>query len=535
MAFKEVSRVEVIEIVRRWQAGEGIRGLSRATGLSRNTVAKYLRAAQQSGLARNGPAATEEQLLALAPLNVPGPGKAARPSEEALQPWADTIQDWVQKDRLKLTRVHELLRQRNCMVSYASLHRYVGHQGWLPGNRGTVRMADTPPGEVAEMDFGRLGLILDPETGRRRTVWALAVVLGYSRHSFVWPMVSQQLGDIIEGLEAAWAFFGGVPRYLVVDNFPAAVAGADAFDPHLTRGFTEYSQHRGFITDPARVRHPQDKPKVERHIDYVRQRLFKGGQFHGLGDLRAQAARWCLKVAGMRVHGTTRKLPLVVFNEQEKPALLPWDGEPYDVPDWHQVSVHPDHHIAYRYALYSAPSSTCPPGTKLEVRGDSKLVRLYKRGLLVKVHPRQPRGGRSTDYNDYPAELTPYTLRCPDRLRRQAAELGESAGAFVDKLLSGSVPWAKVRQAQKLLRLADRYTAPRVDAACRKALSVDLIDVRRLERILIQALESESKPIDAARPLLPGRFARPGNAFAHQSSRTCEGACLTIHQERMNL
>ena len=71
---------------------------------------------------------------------------------------------------------------------------------------------------------------------------------------------------MIAGLEAAVAFFGGVPRYVVIDNFPAAVAGADALHPRLTRGFLEYSQHRGFIADPARVRHPRDKPRVERAV-----------------------------------------------------------------------------------------------------------------------------------------------------------------------------------------------------------------------------------------------------------------------------
>ena len=110
-------------------------------------------------------------------------------------------------------------------------------------------------------------------------------------------------------------------------------------------------------------------------------------------DLRIQARHWCLETAGQRVHGTTRRLPLLVFQEEEQAKLLPWDGEPYDVPDWREVTVHPDHHIAYRYALYSAPSGSCPSGTKLEVRGDTKLVRLYKRGVLVKVHPRQPAYG----------------------------------------------------------------------------------------------------------------------------------------------
>ena len=101
-------------------------------------------------------------------------------------------------------------------------------------------MEDTAPGEVAEMDFGHLGLIRDPGTGRRRTVWALIAVLGYSRHRFVWPTFGQKLEDVIAGLESAWAHFGEIPRYLVIDNFPPTVAGADALHPAFTRGFLEY-------------------------------------------------------------------------------------------------------------------------------------------------------------------------------------------------------------------------------------------------------------------------------------------------------
>ena len=214
-------------------------------------------------------------------------------------------------------------------MAYSSLHRFVARRNWRGRSRRTVRMEDTAPGEVAELDFGRLGLIQDPETGRRRTAWALIVVLAYSRHSFVWPTFSQKLEDVIAGLEAAWAFFGGVPRYLVIDNFPAAVAGADALHPRLTRGFLEYSQHRGFITDPARVRHPKDKPHVERGVQYVRERFFRGSNFASLEEMRLAARRWCLDVAGLRVHGTTRRRPLQVFQDDERQALAPWDGEPY--------------------------------------------------------------------------------------------------------------------------------------------------------------------------------------------------------------
>jgi hypothetical protein len=150
----------------------------------------------------------------------------------------------------------------------------------------------------------------------------------------------------------------------------------------------------------------------------------------------------------------------------------------------------------------------------LEVRGDKELVRLYKRGELVKVHPRQARGGRSTDPEDYPQELNAYTLRSPNYLRRKGAELGEAVGAFADKLLGGPTPWYKMRQAYKLLRLGEKYTPFRLNRACQKALAVDLIDVRRLERILSEALEQEALPAVSTLAPPSGRFARPGSVFA---------------------
>ena len=511
MAYREVSRVEIAEVVRRWQSGISQRGISTGTGLSRATVRRYIEAIVEAGLAR------------LAGVSLAGPRKVEIPTEEVLAPWADQVYEWLTADRLQVTRIHELLAGRGCRVSYTSLRRFIQRRGWQRRSPATVRMGESAPGEVAEMDFGRLGLIEDPATGRRRVVWALIIVLSYSRHSFVWPTFSQKLVDVIEGLEAAWAFFEGVPKYLVIDNFPAAVAGVDPLHPRLTRGFLEYSQHRGFISDPARVRHPRDKPRVERGVPYVRERFFKGGEFRGLSDMRSAARRWCLEVAGQRIHGTTRKQPLVVFRDEERHALGEWDAEPYEMTDWRTAKVHPDHHIACQYALYSVPSATCPPGQKVEVRLGSKLVRIYHRGRLIKVHPRQDRGGRSTDPDDYPAELSAYTLRAPEQIKRSAASQGPAVAAYAERLFDGPLPWAKLRQGHKLIRLGERYSPERLDAACRRALSVDLIDVRRLERILVEALEQEATQPEPP-PMPPGRFARPGAVFARANGRTAQSA-----------
>ena len=166
--------MEIKEIIRRWQAGEVPRQIAYGTGLSRNTVRKYQAAAQAEGIAQEGPAPSEEQLARLATISLSGPRQAATPRQDQLEPWADRIYQWITKDRLQMTRIHELLAMRGCEVSYPSLRRFIVNRNWRRRSKTTVRMADTPPGEVAEADFGRLGMITDPadalalvRTGRR--------------------------------------------------------------------------------------------------------------------------------------------------------------------------------------------------------------------------------------------------------------------------------------------------------------------------------------------------------------------------------
>jgi transposase len=130
-------------------------------------------------------------------------------------------------------------------------------------------VADGKPGDELQVDFGRLGLIPDPARGSRRVVHGLVFTAVYSRHLFVYPTHRQSLEEVIAGFEAAWAFFGGVFRVVIPDNLKAIVDHADATDPRLNDAFREYAQVRGFAVDPARVRHPRDKPRVERSVHYV--------------------------------------------------------------------------------------------------------------------------------------------------------------------------------------------------------------------------------------------------------------------------
>ena len=168
MAYKEVSRVDIAEVIRRWQIGNSQRHIAAGTGLSRATVRKYLAAAEKVGVYREGPAPTEEQLSLLAPVSRGGPRQAHAPTDDLLAPWGDQVYSWLMEDRLQVTRIQELLGERGCRVSYTSLRRFIQRRNWRGRNPRTVRMEESPPGQVAELDFGRMGYIHDPDSGRRR-------------------------------------------------------------------------------------------------------------------------------------------------------------------------------------------------------------------------------------------------------------------------------------------------------------------------------------------------------------------------------
>ena len=132
-------------------------------------------------MSREGPAPTEEQLSRLAAIGRSGPRQSAVPTEDKLARWADQVYQWLTGDRLQVTRVQELLAERGCPVSYASLHRFVARRNWRGRSRGTVRMEDTAPGKVAELDFGRLGGL--PGTGKTHALCAVGHCLVEARRS----------------------------------------------------------------------------------------------------------------------------------------------------------------------------------------------------------------------------------------------------------------------------------------------------------------------------------------------------------------
>lgn len=513
MAYREVSMVSVREILRLWLRGHPVREIGRLTGTDRKTVARYVEAARGVGLQQgSSEAQVTDELLgsvveAVRPARTFGRGAA----------WVrlEGERDWLGKQieaGLRLTKMHELLERRGVAVPYRTLHRYCATELGYGRRRSTVPVADCEPGSELQIDFGRLGLVPDPPGGKRRVCHALILTAVYSRHMFVYPTHSQGLEAVIEGCERAWEFFGGVFAVVIPDNMKAIVSEADAVAPKLSDAFTEYAQSRGFEVDPARIRAPTDKARVERSVSYVRGSFFAGETFTDLTDVQERAAAWCSERAGLRVHGTTQRRPREVFEAEERPRLAPAPEGPYDLPLYASCKVHRDHHIQVACALYSVPGALI--GRRVSVRADSRLVRISYQGRLVKVHPRVPRGRWSTDPADLPSEKSTYALRDIGRLQRTAAAHGEAIGVYAARLLDGPLPWTRMRRAYRLLGLVRRFGAARVEAACAQALALDVVDVTRIARMLDHALEASAPaPPRPAGNVVQLRFARDPSEF----------------------
>lgn len=519
--------VEIREVLRAWLSGAGLRTVAERAGVDRKTARRYVQAAEAAGLDRSAgeDAVTDELIGAVVAAVRPARPNGHGAAWEELLAYEEQIGKWVAggdgERPLTLVKVQELLARQGCVVPYRTLHRFAAERCGYRTRTATVRVADGEPGVECQIDFAQMGWLVDEQTGRRRKVHALIFTAVYSRHMFVWLTYSQTLAAVIAGCEMAWAFFGGVFKVLIPDNLKPVVTDADPVNPRLSAGWLDYAAHAGFATDPARVRAPQDKPRVERAVQYVRGNFFDGEVFAGLDDAQARVIAWCSERAGMRIHGTTQARPVEVFEAEEAPVLLPVPVD-YDVPVFRTAKVHRDHHIEVNKALYSVPGDYI--GQLVDVRADSALVKVYHRGQLIKTHAAGRPGSRTTDPADLPAEKTAYALRDISRLIGICAGYGPNAGIYAERILEDPLPWTRMRAVYRLIGLAKQYGPHAVEAACAKALDVDVIAVGKIASMLAKATENTAAVLPVAAPAGAARFARdPSEYTGNVTGRATKG------------
>jgi transposase len=178
---------------------------------------------------------------------------------------------------------------------------------------------ETPPGRQAQVDFARFRF----PWGVR---YALLVVLGYSRRLWCRFYPRQDMRALMDGLEDAFAAFGGVPQELLFDQMKAVITRDFRLEGGaLVRNaeFLRFARHWGFTARACRPYRARTKGKVERPVRYLRGNFVYGRTFLHDADLDHQCQRWLERVANVRLHGTTRERPRVRFDRDERFLLQP--------------------------------------------------------------------------------------------------------------------------------------------------------------------------------------------------------------------
>lgn len=310
--------------------GHGLRRVAERAGVDRKTARRYVAAAEAAGLVREGglEAVTDELVGEVVEAVRAGRPNGHGASWEVLLAHEEQIRAWVTggrgKEPLSIVKVEELLARQGVKVPYRTLHQFAVERCGFRVRSTTVRVVDGEPGVECQLDFAQLGLLADPETGRQRRVHALIFTAVVSRHILMWLTYSQTLTAVIAGCEAAWSFFGGAFKVLVPDNMKAVVTNTDAVNPQLSSGWLDYAQHVGFGTDPTRVRSPQDKPRVERAVQYVRGNFWAGETFVDLADAHARRRSVVPRPGGDA--GPRHHRPAAARDVHRRRGLLPASG-----------------------------------------------------------------------------------------------------------------------------------------------------------------------------------------------------------------
>ena len=469
MPSERVPMRKIRDVLRlRLALGLSQRAVGCSLGLSQAAVSEYLGRARRAGVGWPLPDELgDEQLEALL---FPPPSQL--PVEQRPVP------DWAW--------VHRELRRPN--VTLALLweeHRAAAPDGfgyswfcdlyreWAGRLKPTLRQVH-PAGERLFVDFaGSTMAVVEGAGGEARQAEIFVAVLGASSFTYACAVWSQALPDWIGAHVRAFGYFGGVARQLVSDNLKAGVTRACFHEPAVNRTYTEMAAHYATSVLPARPYKPRDKAKVEVGVQVVQRWILarlRHQRFFSLAELNSTIAGLVeqLNDRTMRGLGTTRR---ALFEQFDRPALLPLPPAAYEYAEWRRCRVGLDYHVAIDKHFYSVPHDLLRQ--EVEARITAGTVEVFHRSKRVASHVRSASRHPSTTAEHMPSAHRRYQDWTHERIRREAAAVGDDAAVLLDLILrSRPHPEQGFRSCIGILGLVAQHGTERVDAACARALAL---------------------------------------------------------------
>ena len=457
--------------------GRSIRRIARELGIHRNTVRDHLQ-----GVAPDPKCTTLPTPGSPPKCTISTPGKMGRKS--LCDPHADWIRSRVEGGLSAQRIFQDLQIELRFTGSYQAVKRFVHRLKAAQPER--VWRIEVQPGEEAQVDFGVGAPIVQPDGSRRRS-WVFRIVLSHSRRAYSEAVLRQDTESFLRCIENAFRHFGGVPKTLNLDNLKAAVLRCDWADPELNPKFRDFARHYGVAVLPCKPRTPQHKGKVESSVGYVKKNALAARSFESIARQNECLRQWEATVADVRIHGTTKRQVLQLF-EEEKPHLL---RLPYLLfPCFREArrSVHRDAFVEIEKAYYEAAPEFI--GQDIWARWDSREVRLFNQRMEpIRVH-RRLEPGRFTD----PLGIGGGRGALQSNLEYwmgRAADLGPSCAQW-SRGLAEHRGFESIRSLMGLARLLDKHSHRVLNNACAEASRRGLWHLREV-RALLDSRETQSQ------------------------------------------
>jgi transposase len=450
-----IDRQTVFEIHRLHHLGFKERKIARTLRISRPTVRRYLEDPQ------------------------PQKPKVSRSSK--LDPYQDRIQQLLEKDpEVKAPVLLQRLQQEGfdgkITILRDCLRRLRGRQRQpTPFIRFESR-----PGQQMQIDWGHFGVLAYAESMRK--LYALAVIEGYSRAAYVEFTHSQNQACLHQALLNAFAYFGGSPEEVVVDNMLSAVTERHGPLIRFNDAFLDFLRIFHITPIACNVASPHEKGKIENLIKYLRQNFWPLRTFSDLCDVNGQARHWLDTVANIRSHQTTGKRPLERLAEvvlRPLPDLLP------DCRQTEQLKVYKDFAVRFDANVYTTPPWTI--GKRVTLKADQSQVSIYYQEKKIAVHNRCWQRGMRIETPSHKEQVKKLKRKLwRDKDIAAFSSLGAEAVAYLEALARARQPIKK--NVSKLLALKDAYGAVSVIYAIKKALIHNAIGADYIENILYQEM-----------------------------------------------
>jgi len=460
------------EILRLRSLGFSERNIALSCPCSRNTVSKVLKRAKE--LSISWPLEEDQTDAVLEETLFPKTNQAPQkrmPNLAYIQ--KELLKNGVNKKLLWTEYMEECRMNNETPLMYSQFCYYI--QQDEQKRRATMHIS-RKPGEQVEVDWaGDSTQIIDPDTGEITEAYIFVGVMTYSQYTYVEAFINEKRQAWITAHVHMYEYFGGVAKILVPDNCKTAVTRTGGwYNQQVNAVYRELAEHYNTAIIPARVRKPKDKPNVESSVGNISTWItaaLRNEQFFSLSELN-----WAIKnklrefneKLFQKKEGSRRSL----FFEEELPLLIPLPATRYELAEWKQATVQFNYHISVDGMLYSVPYEYIK--RKVDVRITDTTIEVFYNHNRICSHRRLRgrKGQYSTTMEHMPEDHQQYIEWNGDRFRKWAERIGHSTYQVVDAILtSKQVEQQTYRSCMGLLKLGDKHSVERLEAACKKALS----------------------------------------------------------------